>query len=1050
MLFSSTIPAFAAMPIDTVIVGNKAYDFEYFQNNAEAILDVQAALDAGENVYVKFDGGMLNVVINEFLENSEELPEVEYYDKDGNVTRYEAGDGDPVESEFKVIEISAIEDITVEFGGELVLPKTVKATLDNEEATEVTLAIEWAENEEFDAEVAGDYTFTGTLSKVEGEEVEFTIPEDKATVTVKVTVEEEVVEALRVESVSAINNQVIPAGEATALKFLVNGTEELTAAEFDEKYGEEGYEVAFKFNFTPGFADGVVNKTAGTYKYAVEVTDADENVIPEGGVVAADFVEFKVVEATEATLVNSIALYDGAGGNDGTNEEWTADTVAVGDIVTIDAKVWENALGETSEDDENIVKPGIATITSSDPTVAYYDNGIQILKAGTVTFTVKFVDIEETVDITVDVKLAQEVAGVEADAKTARVATGANVKFTLLDKDGEAMRTATTVYYTATLADGIEGAATSKASDAKGVTTITAEAEAGVYTVNVYKEAAKENKLGSFTYEAVAVAGEEIDEFEIVKAENVKFEITVGEGGDITKTPANVTIDGYIDGVKVNADAVKAALADVGTDVVYTVESSDEDVATADFAEGDRSQITVTPVAAGTTTIKTVKTEGDFVTVLATLDITVDTKVPQVTNLTLKDDAEFVEATFDAEKAITFDYSNLTAGKNADNAEIFKDYMVKTATPIELVETEVEGAVTKITGRVIIEIKADFGGGTYFFDFEAEATPAEGVEVDPTVLTLRVGDTGNIRATVSPANATYKDVTWKSSDKEVAAVDENGEVTAVAAGEAIITATTVAGGKTASTTVIIGDLLVEEGDSIQAAIDTADTGDTILVAAGTYDEIVGIKDKSITIIGGDKEETKIKAISAYPGTDNNLTVKNLTIYGNNGSGQSYAGIFISNGNVIIEGCILTPAKESDNTKRSIETQYNNSANITIKDCDISGYESSYFNPTTGKLVLQNNNFNNEGPSIDSFEKTTITGNTNMTIGLFIGYELLDVEFEDVLNGIETDIIELAIALHNDNPGAVVKLSTTSTGSPATWGGFLTAVEDGELVIIDRY
>jgi len=154
---------------------------------------------------VKFDGGILNVVINEFLENSEELPEVEYYDKDGNVTRYEAGDGDPVESEFKVIEISAIEDITVEFGGELVLPKTVKATLDNEEATEVTLAIEWAENEEFDAEVAGDYTFTGTLSKVEGEEVEFTIPEDKATVTVKVTVEEEVVEALRVESVSAID-----------------------------------------------------------------------------------------------------------------------------------------------------------------------------------------------------------------------------------------------------------------------------------------------------------------------------------------------------------------------------------------------------------------------------------------------------------------------------------------------------------------------------------------------------------------------------------------------------------------------------------------------------------------------------------------------------------------------------------------------------------------------------------------------------------------------------------------------------------------------------
>lgn len=114
-----------------------------------------------------------------------------------------------VEEELQVVSVSAIENITVEFGGELVLPETVKATLDNEEATEVTLAIEWAENEEFNAEVAGDYEFTGTLSKVEGEEVEFTIPEDKATVTVKVTVEEEVVEALRVESVSAINAKTL-------------------------------------------------------------------------------------------------------------------------------------------------------------------------------------------------------------------------------------------------------------------------------------------------------------------------------------------------------------------------------------------------------------------------------------------------------------------------------------------------------------------------------------------------------------------------------------------------------------------------------------------------------------------------------------------------------------------------------------------------------------------------------------------------------------------------------------------------------------------------
>lgn len=521
---------------------------------------------------------------------------------------------------------------------------------------------------------------------------------------------------LKVVEISAINDQVLPTGDAEAeLKFLVNGKEELTATEFDEKYGEEGYEVAYKYNFT-GTLD---SKAAGTYKYAVEVTDADGNVIPEDGVVAADFVDFKLVDATEATLVNSVALYDNA------DEEWTADTVAVGDAVTIDAKVWGNALGETSEDDENIVKPGIATITSSDPTVAYYDNGIQILKAGTVTFTVKFVDIEETVDITVDVKLAQEVAGVEADTETARVATGADVKFTLLDKDGEAIRIdETEVFYTATLADGTEAeTAASVKSNEFGVATIQAEAEAGVYTVNVYKEAAKENKLGSFTYEAVA-ADDEIDTFEIVQDEETKFEITVDESGNITKDPADLAIKGYVDAVEV--DTVADELADETDVVEFTIESSDKEVATADFASAGRSAITVTPVAAGTTTIKLVKTEGAFVTVLATLDITVETKVPQVTNLTLKDDAEFVEATFAADKSITFDYANITAGKDADNAEIFNEYMVDTATPIELVETLDDSEnVTKITGRVIIKLNDDFGGGTYFFDFEAAPEPVE-------------------------------------------------------------------------------------------------------------------------------------------------------------------------------------------------------------------------------------------------------------------------------------------------------------------------------------
>ena len=74
------------------------------------------------------------------------------------------------------------------------------------------------------------------------------------------------------------------------------------------------------------------------------------------------------------------------------------------------------------------------------------------------------------------------------------------------------------------------------------------------------------------------------------------------------------------------------------------------------------------------------------------------------------------------------------------------------------------------------------------------------VSVSPTTLSLFTGDTGNLTATVSPSNAYVKTVTWTSSDPSVAKVD-NGKVTALKEGEAIITAT--AGGKHATCVVTV-------------------------------------------------------------------------------------------------------------------------------------------------------------------------------------------------------------------------------------------------------
>ena len=79
--------------------------------------------------------------------------------------------------------------------------------------------------------------------------------------------------------------------------------------------------------------------------------------------------------------------------------------------------------------------------------------------------------------------------------------------------------------------------------------------------------------------------------------------------------------------------------------------------------------------------------------------------------------------------------------------------------------------------------------------------PVEFVTLDRTTVKLGTGQTATLVATVSPSNASYKQVTWSSSDESVASIDEKGNVTALKKGETTILAS--ADGKTASCTVSV-------------------------------------------------------------------------------------------------------------------------------------------------------------------------------------------------------------------------------------------------------
>jgi hypothetical protein len=71
-----------------------------------------------------------------------------------------------------------------------------------------------------------------------------------------------------------------------------------------------------------------------------------------------------------------------------------------------------------------------------------------------------------------------------------------------------------------------------------------------------------------------------------------------------------------------------------------------------------------------------------------------------------------------------------------------------------------------------------------------------GVTLDQSTLDLKEGEEATLTATVAPANASNKSVTWESDDETIATVDNAGKVTAIKAGNATITVKTTEGGKT--------------------------------------------------------------------------------------------------------------------------------------------------------------------------------------------------------------------------------------------------------------
>ena len=79
---------------------------------------------------------------------------------------------------------------------------------------------------------------------------------------------------------------------------------------------------------------------------------------------------------------------------------------------------------------------------------------------------------------------------------------------------------------------------------------------------------------------------------------------------------------------------------------------------------------------------------------------------------------------------------------------------------------------------------------------EKQNVAVTGVTLDKNTYSIQEEATGNLVATITPQDATVKDVTWTSSDANVVTVSSEGVIKGISEGKAIITITTVDGGYT--------------------------------------------------------------------------------------------------------------------------------------------------------------------------------------------------------------------------------------------------------------
>ena len=191
----------------------------------------------------------------------------------------------------------------------------------------------------------------------------------------------------------------------------------------------------------------------------------------------------------------------------------------------------------------------------------------------------------------------------------------------------------------------------------------------------------------------------------------------------------------------------------------------------------------VTAIGVGTTTIAVTTVDGNK---KAYCSVTVTQANIPVTGITLN------QTSLNLSVGSSYTLIPTISPSNATNQNV-----TYSSNNTSVATVDSNGKVTAVGGGSATITATTVDGSIKAYCTVTVNVPVTGITLNRTLVSLNKGDTYTLVATITPSNATNKNITWTTGNSNVATVDRNGKITAVGVGITTITVTTVDGGKTA-------------------------------------------------------------------------------------------------------------------------------------------------------------------------------------------------------------------------------------------------------------